>query len=536
MSSVSELKQRLKGSELIRFQHNKVENLKAIKQVILGKFGKINVICGKNSSGKSTLLESFLDTSKTIIGKTLDEEEIKQLEESYSGVAFEPQYQGTFPSPDAFKNCFQVALEETLKVKPFYFADETELFLEELSNTFKEKLNSNVRHIYRLDIRQLRVSFENLLKLVFPQTILLPPKRNLEANEEIRFENEVNPNGIGLLNKLFYAKNQPINSQEYKTYKQIQEKFLEISSDYGFDVFSDTSKIDRINTRNLIKLKFSRSNKTNWIDASDCGLGLRDLLVILYFALSPDYRVILIEEPENHVHPEMQRKILRFLSEETEKQYFISTHSNIFLNTTYTDKIFFTTFEEGEIKVSDATKRTEILNELGSSVSENLVSDLIILVEGPKDTPIIEEYLKKFGIDAEYNIKTWALGGDIMDQVDLTVFAERYKVIALIDKDPSSGKIRKRFIEKCKELEIPVTRLKRYAIENYFSVRALREVFGGQIPKSFTEIDNDETLENQIKINVKNNNRKLAQAMELEEIEGTDFYRFFEKVREMCES
>ena len=161
--------------------------------------------------------------------------------------------------------------------------------------------------------------------------------------------------------------------------------------------------------------------------------------MILYFAISSDYEVVLIEEPENHIHPEMQRKLLRFLSEETEKQYIISTHSNIFLNTTYAHRIFFTTFENGEIKVSDATKRTEILNELGYSVAENLVSDLIILVEGPTDTPIIEEYLKKFGIDANYNIKTWALGGDIMAQLDLTVFAERYKVIALIDKDPKSS-------------------------------------------------------------------------------------------------
>ena len=457
------------------------------------------------------------------------------MKDSYSGVNFEHQYNGALPSPEAFIDCFQEAFEETIKEKPFYFADETAVFLDEISDKFKAKINSSISHVYRLNIRNIELKLKELLKFEFPQTILLPPKRNLEANEEIRFANEVSPNGAGLLNKLLYGKNQPIDSQEYKTYKKIREKFRETSSDYDFDVFTDISKIDKMNAQSVIKLQFLRNNDNNWIDASDCGLGLRDLLVILYFAISSDYGVVLIEEPENHIHPEMQRKLLRFLSEETEKQYFISTHSNIFLNTTYADRIFFTTFENGEIKVSDATKRTEILNELGYSVAENLVSDLIILVEGPTDTPIIEEYLKKFGIDANYNIKTWALGGDIMAQLDLTVFAERYKVIALIDKDPKSSTVRNKFISKCNELNIPVTKLKRYAIENYFSVRALREVFKGQIPANFTQIDFEQSLEEQIKMNVKNNNRKLAQEMKLEEIEGTDLHKFFDKVKELCE-
>ena len=72
MSTLDNLKQRLNsGNKLNRFQHNKIENLKAVRQVILSELGNINVICGKNSSGKSTLLESFLNTLKTIVGKTL---------------------------------------------------------------------------------------------------------------------------------------------------------------------------------------------------------------------------------------------------------------------------------------------------------------------------------------------------------------------------------------------------------------------------------------------------------------------------------
>lgn len=120
-----------------------------------------------------------------------------------------------------------------------------------------------------------------------------------------------------------------------------------------------------------------------WIDAVDCGLGLQDLLIILYFSIHPDFDVVLVEEPESHLHPELQKKLLIYLKEDSKKQFFISTHSNIFLNNALVDRVFFT-YYEGSVKVTDATSRSSILNNLGYSVSDNLMSDLVILVEGPK--------------------------------------------------------------------------------------------------------------------------------------------------------
>ena len=105
-----------------------------------------------------------------------------------------------------------------------------------------------------------------------------------------------------------------------------------------------------------------------------------------------------------------------------------------------------------------------------------------------------------------------------MDQLDLSVFSQNYSIIALVDQDPGSATIRGRFERNCTELGIRVHRLQRYSIENYFSIRALGEVFGSQIDESIVEIDADAKLEEQIGINVKKNNRRLAQAMSLDEI------------------
>ena len=83
-------------------------------------------------------------------------------------------------------------------------------------------------------------------------------------------------------------------------------------------------------------------------------------------------------------------------------------------------------------------------------------------------------------------------------EIDLSVFAENRSLIALIDRDPESKKPRKRFIEKCNKLHIEYHQLERYAIENYFTVPALKEAFGGQIPDDFTSIAPDIKLEKQL--------------------------------------
>jgi len=188
------------------------------------------------------------------------------------------------------------------------------------------------------------------------------------------------------------------------------------------------------------------------------------------------------------------------------------------------------------VKVDDVTSRASMLDDLGYSVADNLVSDLVVLVEGPTDAPVLEEYFVKLGLFDKFNIKIWPLGGDMMDKVDLSVFAQNYKIIGLIDKDPESTKIRNRFKKKCEENGIEVIQLRRYSIENYFTIRVLREIFGTQIPGHIATIDSIKKLEEQIGIDVKKNNRRLAKAMTDDELKATDdLYKFLERIKELCE-
>ncbi|MDD5455189.1 MAG: AAA family ATPase [Candidatus Ratteibacteria bacterium] len=496
----------------------KLFKYKGITELELKDLQHINVICGQNNSGKSSILESIATKEHRALGTKIKESDINRLDSHFAKFADN----WNSPHPETLKTWFKKFIPS--EINTIIWEDPTSVAKKvgEYVDNFN-KYTGN-RH-GPLNFKQF---LESLLKKHQEEfkPLLIPPKRKLDYEINIDTSTQPLPEGSQLLNRLFFLKNRDPESKEYQIYKEIYDKFSQITNGYYFNVVPEKN--------NKIYVVFADAKK-KWIRGDACGLGLRDVLIILSFIIDFDYNFIMIEEPENHIHPDMQRRLLQFLESVKDKQFLMATHSNVFLDPTYTDKIYFVERTD-TVHIYDETNRAYILRNLGYSIVDNLISDLVILTEGPSDASAIEEICQKIGFWESYNIKIWPMGGDIMSQLDLSTFTSnviKNKVIALIDSDTGSKKERERFKENCKEMGIECIQLERYAIENYIPLKVIQKFPEFKIPAEVKEIKTNEKVEKQIGINLKKNLRKLIKATDIEDIKNTDLFKFCEKVAEL---
>jgi ABC-type multidrug transport system ATPase subunit len=495
------------------FKHFKIINVSGSTEINLLNLGRINVFCGRNNSGKSTILRAINDEKRCSPGYSSTEAEIDEITET---IFARPNYAHSVQEFRTYINTrFKELARETIVYKGVVDSG-VEHFLSQTQNS--QNLQSILGELFSSYLDR----GETLSRVP-----LIPPKREIEAVIEIGKEVPVTSDGTGVLAQLFYMKNRTPGHPGRHMFDAIRRAFTDISGGWTFEIFSDGAK--------MAELNFSPDEK-RWVSATACGHGLQDLLLILFFSAGGG-RTVLLEEPENHLHPEMQRKLLSFLKTNSEAQFFITTHSNIFLDNAYVDRVFFVRYEHGSgIAVDDATSRSSILDDLGYNVTDNLVSDLVILVEGVHDIPVVEEFLKKFGLQGKYNIRTWPLCGNVMNQLDLEVLSQGFRLIALIDNDPESDKVREEFIANCKANNIKVRRLERYAIENYFPLEILRKIYPNEIPADMKGLDLNTPIKDQLHLSVRKKTREIARRMTTDDIRGTDLETFFNEVRVLCES
>lgn len=130
------------------------------------------------------------------------------------------------------------------------------------------------------------------------------------------------------------------------------------------------------------------------------GGGIQEMLQLAY-ELSEDADILLLEEPESHLHPRLTQKLFHELKKmSTERQIFISTHSTTFIDQTDLSNIWLVTKgEEGtkceRIKTDDELPR--IAEELGILPSHACQSNCFLFVEGKSDRIVFTKWFEAAG-------------------------------------------------------------------------------------------------------------------------------------------
>jgi hypothetical protein len=127
------------------------------------------------------------------------------------------------------------------------------------------------------------------------------------------------------------------------------------------------------------------------------GTGIHHLTLLCSALAMHENHVVAIEEPEIHLHPELQRKFLRFIAEETNNTYYITSHSNVFLDALEDVSVYHVQCDSVRSTVKSVTANPHargILTDLGYKASDLLQSNGIIWVEGPSDRVYINTWIQ----------------------------------------------------------------------------------------------------------------------------------------------
>ena len=187
------------------------------------------------------------------------------------------------------------------------------------------------------------------------------------------------------------------NSSEEIT-QRITDRFQKNYQE-GFKVnIKATSNVDKSFS---LTTRIYDPNLDSEIELSNVGAGVRSIYILSllqsYQQLSSNNTILLFEEPELYLHPELQKEMAKTLFHISDNsQIMFTTHSPIMLREFCNEDIRRVSLDDEYSCVATTTSIDEVLEEIGFSTQDIINTDFIIFVEGIEDKTIIGYLLEKY--------------------------------------------------------------------------------------------------------------------------------------------
>lgn len=376
-----------------------IENYKSIKKIKINSLSDFNVIIGENNIGKSSIFEALLlwkqcyDCSILAKGKGF----YKLTKDTFRYLLFDDlEFLRVKDDIDLFNDSSKpIIIKLNIQIKKDSIDDEYPL-------GFYINRNKNPSNAY-LRVQYIEYNdFEN-----FNNAIDKKPR-------EAIYIYKTQPVSTILAKEPFMTNGQILKKiSRGKSYEVLRNKI--IKKDNNIDIIAQ--KATRV-LDNEIKLKLNNKKSDEYIDLIvtinnkevDIHLQGSGLLQILEIFSSIEYfesalNIVLLDEPDAHIHTMLQRNLINTLKEDDEKnQIFVISHNEKFVdslvdNTSlyYLNK--YVKNESHELDILDKTSRIKIKRDLGSIITtleEIQDASKIILVEGTGDIGFFNLLIDKY--------------------------------------------------------------------------------------------------------------------------------------------